>query len=209
MKIEKLTDDKIRIIVNSSDLENYKLDAKTIFSKAMEHNSFFINLLEKAKNEVGFDSEGCRLLIEAFSTSEEYLVFTITKYSDSRNHSDFTLRAPKAKRKSINYSAPKLFYEFPNFETFCELCEYINKNQDFIPKNLSKKSSLYLYKDRYFLTINSTGISPKIIKDFCTITSEFLSPRNFSACFANKLLEHGRAIIKTNAINSGIKYFVK
>ncbi len=36
MKIEKLTENKIRIIVNSSDLENSNIDVKLLMSKALE-----------------------------------------------------------------------------------------------------------------------------------------------------------------------------
>ena len=36
MKIEKLTENKIRIIVNSSDLENSNIDVKLLMAKALE-----------------------------------------------------------------------------------------------------------------------------------------------------------------------------
>lgn len=36
MKIEKLTENKIRIIINSSDLENSNIDVKLLMSKALE-----------------------------------------------------------------------------------------------------------------------------------------------------------------------------
>ena len=37
-------------------------------------------MLEQAKKEVGFNTDGCKLLIESF-TSDDILIFTITKYS--------------------------------------------------------------------------------------------------------------------------------
>ena len=36
MKIEKLTENKIRIIINSSDLENSNIDVKVLMSKTLE-----------------------------------------------------------------------------------------------------------------------------------------------------------------------------
>ena len=36
MKIEKLTENKIRIIINSSDLENNNIDVKVLMSKTLE-----------------------------------------------------------------------------------------------------------------------------------------------------------------------------
>ena len=80
MKIEKLTENKIRIILKSADLKVEHIDVKAIMTKNTENQDFFFDLLEMAKAEVGFDAEGCKVLIEAFSPSDENVVFTITKY---------------------------------------------------------------------------------------------------------------------------------
>ena len=45
------------------------------------------------------------------------------------------------------------------------------------------------------------------IKSFYSIASEFLTPVHYSSNFESKLLEHGKVIIKGNAIMTGIKYF--
>ena len=47
MKIEKLTDDKIRIIINSLDLKELKdfnIDPKAIFSKTIDSQGFFLDI---------------------------------------------------------------------------------------------------------------------------------------------------------------------
>ena len=49
MKIEKLTENKIRIIVNSYDLENKNLDFKALLSRTLDSQGFFLDMLEKAK----------------------------------------------------------------------------------------------------------------------------------------------------------------
>ena len=79
MKIEKLTEDKIRVIVNSEDLKNNNLDYQTIMEKPIESQKLFLEMLLKAEKEVGFYTEGCKLLVEAFSSSDGLFVFTITK----------------------------------------------------------------------------------------------------------------------------------
>ena len=81
MKIEKLTENKIRVIVKPSDLNLSDTDIHLFITKALKEQSFFIDMLEKAKKEVGFNTEGCKLLIETFSSSDDVLIFTITKYS--------------------------------------------------------------------------------------------------------------------------------
>ena len=205
MKIEKLTENKIRIIVNSYDLENKNLDFKALLSRTLDSQGFFLDMLEKAKTEVGFNTDGCKILVEAFSTTDEYLIFTITKYVDKSNTQ--TGKRPKVKMKNLNISATKAIYKLENFDVFCDLCTYLNNNFSNITK-ISKCSSLYLYNNNYYLLIRNNNISKDIMQNFYISISEFLSMANLSSNFENKLFEHGKAIIKNNAILTGIKYFV-
>lgn len=205
MKIEKLTENKIRIIVNSYDLENKNLDFKALLSRTLDSQGFFLDMLEKAKTEVGFNTDGCKILVEAFSTTDEYLIFTITKYVDKSNTQ--TGKRPKVKMKNLNISATKAIYKLDNFDVFCDLCTYLNNNFSNITK-VSKCSSLYLYNNNYYLLIRNNNISKDIMQNFYISISEFLSMANLSSNFENKLFEHGKAIIKNNAILTGIKYFV-
>ncbi len=208
MKIEKLTEDKIRVILNFSDLEKNHIDAKSVFSRTLEYHDFFMNLLEQAKTEVGFSTDGCRILIEALSTSDEYLVFTITKYLEPSSKGALPLKRPCVKRKSLNNSSKKTIYKFDNFDYFCDFCEYLKNNLNMEIDKISKASSLYFYKNTYYLIFNNTKISQKLSKLLYITVSEFLSPYSFSNAFENKLLEYGKLIIKSNAINTGIKYFL-
>lgn len=210
MKIEKLTEDKIRIIVNPSDLELENLDIQSIMSKAIERQGFFIHMLEKAKDEVGFNTDGCRLLIEAFSTSDDILVFTITKYS-TESTPNKTLNPNriglKVKRKTLNTTNKQALYELKSFDEFCDFCECIDKEYKFDIKKLSKNTYLYLYKNTYYLFMKNISIDDIALKNFYSIASEFLIPVHYSNVFESKLLEYGKLVIKGNAIITGIKYF--
>ena len=49
MKIEKLTENKIRVIVKPSDLDIKNLDIRSFMTKALKEQNFFTNMLKKAK----------------------------------------------------------------------------------------------------------------------------------------------------------------
>ena len=209
MKIEKLTEDKIRIIVNPSDLELENLDMKSIMTKAIDRQGFFVHMLEKAKDEVGFNTDGCKLLIEAFSSSDDILVFTITKYSEKEPLKNIdSSKKLTVKRKSLNIKNKEAIYRFRSFDEFCDFCECINKEYKFDIKKLSKNAYLYLYNNTYYLFVKNIVIEETALKNFYSIASEFLIPVHYSNNFENKLLEHGKLIIKGNSIVTGIKYFV-
>ena len=209
MKIEKLTEDKIRIIVNPSDLELENLDMKSIMTKAIDRQGFFVHMLEKAKDEVGFNTDGCKLLIEAFSSSDDILVFTITKYSEKEPLKNIdSSKKLTVKRKSLNIKNKEAIYRFRSFDEFCDFCECINKEYKFDIKKLSKNTYLYLYNNTYYLFMKNIVIEETALKNFYSIASEFLIAVYYSNNFENKLLEHGKLIIKGNSIVTGIKYFV-
>lgn len=210
MKIEKLTENKIRVIVNPSDLKLKSLDIHLLMTKALEKQTFFANMLEQAKQEVGFNTDGCKLLIEAFFSSDDILIFTITKYSSQDINSSNRASRKKltVKRKAIDLSNKQYIYRFSNFEEFCNFCEYISKINNLDIKNFSKSTSLFLYRNTYYLLVKNINTSYCSANLFYSLVSEFSKPLSYSNGFENKLIEHGKTIIKRNAIITGIKYFV-
>ena len=210
MKIEKLTENKIRVIVKPSDLDIKNLDIRSFMTQAIKEQNFFTNMLKKAKEEVGFNTDGCKLLIETFSSSDDIFIFTITKYSpqESQKNSNVSNKKLTVKRKTVNFLSNQEIYRFTNFDEFCNFCECINNTENLDIKSLSKNISLYLYNDTYYLIIKNINTSYQYRKTFYSIASEFLTPFSCSNSFESKLLEHGTAIMKKNAITKGIDYFI-
>lgn len=212
MKIEKLTENKIRVIVQPDDLPNKKIDVNSLFSNAMEQEGLFFKMLDKAEKELNFHTEGCKLLIEAFSSIDDILVFTITKYiSNEENYTSSNLPRKKlsVKRKTINLSQKSGIYQFENFDTFCNFCKCIYEMHDFDVNKFAKNISLYLYHDAYFLVVKNINTKYELLNRFYSTVLEFSKLSSYSENFENKLIEHGKVIMKKNAIELGIQYFVK
>ena len=178
-------------------------------TKSLENQGLFLNILSKAEKEVGFYTENCKLLIEAFSTPDDLFVFTITKYSEN-DFKDVLLNSPKklkVKRKAVNINNTDAIYQFNGFEEFCNFCNCIKSKNQFDITKLSKHISLYLYNNTYYLILSNIKTDYKNIKIFYNTISEFGKFVSNSNTFKTKLLEHGTSIIKKNAISIGIKYF--
>ncbi len=201
MKIEKLTDNKIRIIMHIEDIEKNTNDIHTFFDNIMNSQNLFLDILQKAEKEVDFHTEGCKLLIEAFSTLEDVIVFTITKYSS--NEKKLTV-----KRKTNTPTFENAIYEFENFDYFCNFCSSISKIENLNIEKLAKKILLYNYQNKFFLVFKDINFKDKYIYKFFNILSEFAKFQNFSANFEYKLAEHAKIYMKNNAILKGIQYFV-
>ena len=209
MKIEKLTENKIRVIINAEDLKNNNLDYNTIMEKPIESQKLFLEMLLKAEKEVGFYTEGCKLLVEAFSSSDGYFVFTITKYIEKIANSPRKLKVTaKKKTTNLNTQSTTSIYKFSTFEEFCDFCLSIHHLQKINLKQLAKTISLYLYNDTYYLILANINAKYESLSFFYSTISEFASLASHSETFKTKLFEHGKALIKRNAIETGIKYFV-
>jgi negative regulator of genetic competence, sporulation and motility len=205
MKIEKLTENKIRVIINSDELGFSNMNVHSIMTKVIETQDIFSNILERAKTEVDFHTDGCKLLIEVFSSLEDIFVFTITKYLPDK---DLKKKKLIIKRKSFDQFSKYAVCQFETFETFVEFCNSLKCIHNFNSNKLAKNIALYFWKDKYYLILRNTNTQYENISFFYSAVSEFGKLLSFSNCFEYKLLEHGKILIKKNAINIGIDFFV-
>ncbi len=203
MKIEKLTENKIRIIIKQEDMESNDIDLHKFVLKSIESQSLFLKILNKAKEEFDFDIDGYKLLIETFSSSDDIFIFTITKYLDNES------KKLKVKKKSNNNSNTLFkIINFNEFEDFCYFCEML-LNTNININTFCKNNSLYLYNNTYYLILENINVSESNFKKFNNYISEFFTYKQFSKNFELKLKEHGKLIFKKNAINKTINIFNK
>lgn len=209
MKIEKLTENKIRIILNIEDLEKNNVDFKSILSNSTESQTLLLTMLNKAEKEVGFYTKDCKILIEAFGSSSGQLIFTITKFSPEIPQTLSPKKRLSVKRKLVGLDSKVSIYCFKNFDAFCDFCNCLSINISKNLKQLCKSISLYLYNDTYYLIVSNINTNFKYLKGFYSTVSEFASFVSNSNDFESKLLEHGKIVIKNNAIKKGFELFRK
>lgn len=204
MKMEKLTENKIRVIIHSEELGLNNLNLHSIMTKSIETQAIFSDILKKAEKELDFCTDGCKLLIEGFSSLEDIFVFTITKYLPD---SDSKKRKLIAKRKSFDKNQKHVVCRFENFDVFCEFCNAFHDVHNFESKKLAKNIALYQWKDSYYLIFRNMNTKYEKMDLFYAKLSEFAQLLSFSEHFECKLLEHGNVVIKKNAIDVGIQFF--
>ena len=75
MRIEKLTENKIRIILNLDDLKEKNIDFHSFMSNSIESQDLFLDMLDIAEEEIGFITKDYKLIIEAIATSDRQFHF--------------------------------------------------------------------------------------------------------------------------------------
>ena len=207
MKIEKLTDNKIRIIIDLDELSEKNIDVNSLIKNNDKAHVLFQTILNEAEKQVGFKVQNCKLLVEAFSTTDGYVVFTLTKYKNEAVSGNSSKKV-RYKRKSLSTSYKNAIYKFNNFDEFCNFCTYCNSSKLGDLKGFAKNVSLYEYRNFYYLVFTNINIDYKYTNLFYTSISEFSNLISNSIILKSKLVEHGKVIFKANAIANGIKYFV-
>ena len=208
MKIEKLTDNKIRIIIDLEELSEKNIDLHSLTDNTDKSHTLFKSLLNEAEKQVGFKVKDCKLLVEAFATGDGIIVFTLTKYKNELNTKSSSKKL-KYRRKDLCTLAKNAIYKFNNFDEFCNFCTYCSTTKLANLNGFAKSIALYKYNESYYLVITNININFKNVFLFHSSISEFSYHVSNSLTLRSKLTEHGKVIFKNNAIKNGIKYFVQ
>lgn len=112
----------------------------------------------------------------------------------------------KVKRKITNIPNNLSIYMFNTFDEYLDFCMSLFKNGKG-NCSLLKKSTLYLYKSKYYLCLYINDKDINTFKQIHYLIIEFSSHISNSDLFERKLKEYGKYIFKTNAINNCIKHF--
>lgn len=208
MKIEKITENKIRIIVKKEDFKDKTIDLQDFILNSHESQNLFLEILDRAEKEVNFDTDGHKLLIETYFQGKDICIFTITKYLETKGKTkNKSKKYLTLKKKLQTFDSPSRVYKFNEFEDFCEFCDSINKNNSIKLKNIFKTSVLYNYNNVYYLVIDGITSSDSSLGLFFASLLEFSTFLKCNKNFKFKLREHAKIVIKNNAIQTGIKYF--
>ena len=77
MKIEKLTENKIRIILKKTDFKDKGININQLLLTTTESQKLFLEILNRAEKELNFDTTGYKLLIDAIIENDNIFIFTM------------------------------------------------------------------------------------------------------------------------------------
>ncbi len=201
MRFEKLSNDKIRIILNLQDLEDNDIDYQSFMSNSSDSQKLFMEILDEAEEQIGFITKDYKLMIEALATIDGDFIITVTRslpdldFSSNYNYKKRTIRA---KRKFQKITKDAIIYSFDTFDDVCDFVLLLKSLN--IPGliTFTKDFSLYTYKNNYYLIMENINKDFSGIKSFLCALTEFGKSVNNSNLFKNKLTEYGELLVKNN-----------
>lgn len=208
MKIEKINENKIRVTISLSDLEERNIDLGSLNYNSPAAQELFWDMMEQAEMQFGFDTADSQLCIEAMPDSDEGFIVTITKLDDDGDFESiqkyiknkFTKKELRNKKKSRKLYSALVVYSFDNFEDLCLLSKKIQPVY-------TGDSTLYKLKSVYYLVMTRNTLCLSNPKVFDTILCEYGTKVTNSALYEGYLSEYATKMVEYNALEVLNSYF--
>lgn len=151
MKIEKLSENKIRFTFNHSDLQKNNVDVHSFMSNSIESQSLFLSMLDEAEREIGFATDGYKLSIEALAFANGTFIITVTRIEKEVLQSTRV----QARRKNTICTNNIMIYKFSNFDDYCNFENFLSISLPNFIDYFSEANSLYKYNGYFFLVLEN------------------------------------------------------
>lgn len=160
MRIEKLTDNRIKVTLTSADLMKLDINIKQLTPDSKELHTFLFHIMETIREETDFNPYSGQVVVEATPMSDgiSIIVSKLCAEREIRKQPrKITSVRPKQKNSNISVKA----YYFDDFEALCDVLAGLRRDT-----LLSGK--LYRKESEYCLIITRSKHSDYILSEFST-----------------------------------------
>lgn len=164
MRIERISEDKIRITISNEDLSERNLSIDTLIYNTHESRALIWDMIKRAESEFGFTTSNAQLAIEAEPNTPEEYVVTITKIEEGTDEAFESIQKyikgrykkndirKKRCKKTKKASSPFLIYSFDNISDLKSLTSRIGNRY-------KGESKLYKRFNTYYLILKKSAWS--------------------------------------------------
>ena len=194
MRLERLTNNKIKIFLTIDDLSDRGLTKEDIWKDSLKWHQLFHDMLAEASEEFDLEIMGS-VAVEIFSLHAQGMVMIVTMVESDEDEEQFDDGIIEM-QVTVDGSEDILF-EFIDIEDVIQLAKTLTQ------ANITG-GSLHSMNNHYYLLMN--GISPADASRAVSLMAEYGTPSILSI---HRLLEYGNEIIEENAVETLVHYFFK
>ncbi len=206
MKVEKISENQIKLILTSADLKENNLKLEELIKPSDKTQDLFRGLMEKAFSQCGFEVDNTPLMVEATPISVDGLMIIITKLPDKNSQKENMalmsqnkdLRRYKKKGVSALKNKPVsedniIIYSFVCLDNALDASVRI-------AKTFAGFSELYKYNRKYFLILQSDKKENDETMEF--VLNEYGNRYASNVLTKYYLMEHGNILIHNPAVKT-------
>ncbi|MDF2836724.1 MAG: Negative regulator of tic competence [Paenibacillus sp.] len=195
MKIERLSQDKIRIFLTFDDLLERGIHKDDMWREPPKLHELFLEMMEQAYTELGFDASG-PLAVEVLAMPAQGMVIIITrgKVNESGEggaEDEDELEDDIYDMEVTMEQSDVMMYAFKDFEDVIAAAGQLRSS------GLTEAGKLYSYKGKYILAIEPSDVEQDRYNAVIALLAEYGEAT--SVTFA-VLEEYGKIIMPENAV---------
>lgn len=190
MKFEKLSSNRIKIVVSGDDLDLWGLSVRHIVQNTPEAQEIFWYIIRKAEVETGFSAGEARLMVEALPQKDAGIILFMTKLSEEAEDLERTHTNCFEEREIREAEKKEMMYRFSDFEDLLGAVSTLPE---------SMESGLYEWDGDYYLWVRTP--------EEATPLSEYGVEMPHEGYWETYIREHGNPICRENAIRTMQAYF--
>lgn len=208
MKIEKISENKIKVLIDGKEAQEWNISFKSISENTPAVQEMFWTAIRMAEENTGFSVDGAKLFVEALQCcdgDDKGFGMLITRVcSDAELNTAISSCGYKGRIKQarLPYCSKthekKYIYCFNDFDTLCSAAGEVFDIY-------TGKGTLYKHGGKFYLCL--TPKNAAIFADIEMTILEFGTKVKNGQYMLGRLNEYGNVMIKENAVDIIAKYF--
>jgi adapter protein MecA 1/2 len=198
MKLERLSNDKIRVFLTFDDLRERGIQKEDMWNDIPKVHELFNEMMNNAYEELGFEVSG-PLAVEIFAMPAQGMVVIVTKSkmsSSSDDDDDEDLDDILEMQVTLEHT-DRICFVFRQFEDVIGAAKILLAME-------VEQGTLFHYKERYVLHMESDDFSEKQMLDLISVLSEYGEAVSYTKAVME---EYGQVIIADDAVSTLCAHF--
>ncbi|MUT65510.1 genetic competence negative regulator [Paenibacillus sp. NEAU-GSW1] len=195
MKIERLSQDKIRIFLTFDDLLERGIQKDDMWREIPKVHELFSEMMDQAYSELGFDASG-PLAVEVFALPAQGMVVIVTRGkmnggSDERATDDEDSEEEIYEMEVTMEQSDIVMYSFRDFEDVISVCKQLRAAE------LTEDGRLYSYNGKWILALEPALIDSSRHNAVIALLAEYGEATSVTYAM---LEEYGKVIMPSGAV---------
>lgn len=198
MRVERLSQDKIRIFLTFDDLHERGIEKEDIWRDIPKVHDLFNDMMEQAYTELGFEVMG-PVAVEVFALPAQGMVVIVTRgRNQSASDDDVDYDEDIYEMEVTLEESEDIIYYFHDFEHLLEACHRIHGT-------LTEGGSVYKYNNRYYFVLDEIEMeNQQLYHGLIAVLSEY---GEASTVTKYVLAEYGKPVVEKDAVKILCQYF--
>jgi len=199
MKMERLSQDKIRIFLTFDDLTERGIQKDDMWREIPKVHELFSDMMDQAYSELGFEPSG-PLAVEVLQLPAQGMVVIVTrgKVDFQSNVESYDEEVEEMYELEVTLEqTDQISYVFHDFEDLVRMAKVLNPI-------VSDGGSLFSYKNKWFLQMNAEDLDESGYQAVIAVLSEFGEAATVTRAV---LEEYGKTVIEANAVKVLCSHF--